>query len=427
MARRLKDATLDSREARRRLKIRGKPYFRVVERNLHLGYRRLGGGQAGSWIARYYVGEQQYEVERVGTADDVSDADGVHVLDFWQAAAKARAGMVERAHRAAGHHGTLTVGRALDQYVEYLEREKKSARDARYRIEALIRPTLGEIEVARLTADTIRDWLNNLLKTGPRLRTREGLEQRHGKIGRDADALRARRASANRVLTTLRAALNRVWRDDKVASNAAWSRVPPFKNVNAARVRYLSIAEATRLVNASDRDFRLLVRAALETGARHGELAALRVHDFNADSGTLAIRESKSGNARHVILTPEGAAFFKQVCIGRRGDEIMLCRADGQPWRKSSQCPLMREACQRARITPQIGFHILRHTWASLAVMNGTPLMVVAKNLGHRDTRMCEAHYAHLSPGHLRDAIHAGAPRFGIEDGDDVVTAMVRS
>jgi integrase len=37
-------------------------------------------------------------------------------------------------------------------------------------------------------------------------------------------------------------------------------------------------------------------------------------------------------------------------------------------------------------------FHILRHTWASLAVMNGTPLLVVAKNLGHADTRVVEEH-----------------------------------
>jgi integrase len=425
MARKLKDQTLDNREARRRLKIRGKPWYRTVERGLHVGYRRLGGGQAGSWIARCYVGSQKYQVARIGTADDVSDADGVHVLDFWQAVAKARAGMVDRAHRAAGHHGELTVDRVLDQYVEYLEREKKSARDAKYRIDALIRPVLGGTAAAKLTTDMIRDWLNGLVKTGARLRTREGLEQKHREVG--ADALRARKASANRTLTMLRAALNRAWRDEKIASNAQWSRVEPFKKAGAARVRYLSVAEAQRLINAADPDFRLLVRAALESGARHGELSALRVCDLNTDSGTIAIRDSKSGRARHIILTPEGAAFFKQVCAGRRGDEIMLRRADGQAWPKSSQCPLMREACQRAHISPAINFHALRHTWASHAAMNNVPLMVMAQNLGHADIRMVTTHYGHLSPSHVRDAIHAGAPRFGIEDGDDVVTALVRS
>jgi integrase len=422
MARRLKDAALDGKEARRRLRIRPKPYFRAIERGLHLGYRRLGGGQAGSWIARYYVGKQQYEVERIGTADDVSDADGVHVLDFWQAAAKARANMVERAHRAAGHAGSLTVGHALDEYLAYLESEKKSAKSARYSVEALIRPPLGGIEVAKLTTKMIEDWRNDLVKTAPRVRTREGLEQKHRKIGRNADAHRARKVTSNRVLITLKAALNRAFKNGRAASNVEWMRVSPFRNVNTARLIYLSIAEAKRLINACDPDFRQLVQAALETGARYGELAALEVRDFNADSGTITIRQSKSGKSRHCALTDAGAAFFKQVCAGRRGDEIMLRRADGEPWRRSAQGALMPLACRRARITPPISFHILRHTWASLAAMNGVPLFVIAKNLGHRDTRMVELHYGHIAPSYIADTIREHAPRFGFTVDKKVAT-----
>jgi integrase len=48
-----------------------------------------------------------------------------------------------------------------------------------------------------------------------------------------------------------------------------------------------------------------------------------------------------------------------------------------------------------------------------LCVMAGVPLAVVAQNLGHRDGQMTEKHYAHLSPSFARDAIKAGAPRFG--------------
>ena len=82
----------------------------------------------------------------------------------------------------------------------------------------------------------------------------------------------------------------------------------------------------------------------------------------------------------------------------------------------------MIEACDRAKIKPRISFHILRHTWASLAVMNGVPLMVVAKNLGHADTRMVEKHYGHLSPSYVAEAIRAGAPRFGFKPDDKVTT-----
>jgi integrase len=73
------------------------------------------------------------------------------------------------------------------------------------------------------------------------------------------------------------------------------------------------------------------------------------------------------------------------------------------------------------KIKPAISFHILRHSWASHAVRNGTPVLVVAKNLGHTDTRMFEKHYGHLAPSFIADAIRAGAPRYHIEDDKRVV------
>jgi integrase len=74
----------------------------------------------------------------------------------------------------------------------------------------------------------------------------------------------------------------------------------------------------------------------------------------------------------------------------------------------------MLAACARAKLDPPINFHGLRHTYASHSVMNGAPLMVVAKNLGHADTRMVEKHYGHLAPSYVADAIRAAAPRFGL-------------
>ena len=57
-------------------------------------------------------------------------------------------------------------------------------------------------------------------------------------------------------------------------------------------MRYLTVAEAKRLINAADPDFRILVQAALQTGARYGELARLTVTDFNPHVGTLSIQHS---------------------------------------------------------------------------------------------------------------------------------------
>jgi hypothetical protein len=47
--------------------------------------------------------------------------------------------------------------------------------------------------------------------------------------------------------------------------------------------------------------------------------------------------------------------------------------------------------------------------------------MVVAKNLGHRDTKMIEAHYGHLAPSYIKDAIRKGAPKFGFKPDKKIV------
>jgi integrase len=441
MARKVRDKELDTREARGKLRPRGKPYWRTIERGLHLGYRRLKG-KAGTWWARHYLGDQQYETESVGVADDLSDADGVAILSYWHAQQKARERMVKRAHSAAGKTGPLMVKDAVEHYLEWLETNRKSAYDARRRAEAFIFPKLGGIECESLNADVLRKWHATLAKQPPRVRTRKGEKQKYRELADDDESRRRRRASANRTLTILKAGLNRAWREGKVSSDTAWRRVEPFENVDAARIRYLTVAEAKRLINASGPEFRPLVQAALQTGARYGELIRLQCHDFNPDAGTLAIRQSKSGKARHVVLTDEGMALFRQLTAGRSGHELLLrnegrmgralerererLKNSGKPldgasvndegeWRASEQGRPMREACSRAKIAPAISFHALRHTWASLAVMNGVPLLVVAKNLGHADTRMVEKHYGHLASSYIADAIRAGAPRFGFK------------
>jgi integrase len=421
MARRVADKNLDSRDARRRLTPRAKPYWRSIEKGLHLGYRRRDGA-AGPWIARHYVGDQSYQEKAIGIADDLSDADGVAILNYWQAVDKARARMKDRALADAGvPSNPYTVGDAVADHLHYLEHEKKSSVEARYRAEAHILPQLGKMELGKLTAKRIEDWRNALARQPARLRTRPGEKQQCRELDRnDDEAMRRRRATANRCLAQLKAALNRAWERGKVEDYNAWRRVKPFKGVSAARERYLTIAEAKRLLNACEPDFRLLCRAALETGARYSELVRLKVSDFNPDTGMVAIRRSKSGKPRDVVLTEEGQDFFRLVCTGHAVDEIMFRKDNGSPWGNSSQQFPMMKACRGANIVPVVGFHQLRHTWASLTIMNGTPLFVVAKNLGHRDTKMVELHYGHLAQSYITDAIRAGAPRFGTVEPSNV-------
>ena len=98
----------------------------------------------------------------------------------------------------------------------------------------------------------------------------------------------------------------------------------------------------------------------------------------------LASRAQRLPNIpRGAQYTELGAAFFEQVCLHRADSEPMFLKKDGSVWHKSHQLRPMNEACRRGKIEPPINFHTLRHTWASLATMNGVPLLIVAKNLGH--------------------------------------------
>jgi integrase len=74
-------------------------------------------------------------------------------------------------------------------------------------------------------------------------------------------------------------------------------------------------------------------------------------------------------------------------------------------------------------VTPAISFHTLRHTYASLMVMDGVPLIVVARNLGHSDTRMVEKHYGHLTSSYIREAIRS-AQAIGIGDKEANIVSL---
>ena len=408
MAKRVHDADLETKAARFKLKVRGKPYYKVIGPGLHVGYRK--GKRAGMWVVRRYAGASSYVVETIAEADDYADSDGGRVLTFWEAQDAAR----KMAGSPARSAGPYKVRDAIADYLVELE-GRASYADTRARSKAYALPALGDKHVDKLTADVLRKWHRDLAKAPRRIRTHKGAAEHKTKAIdlADPEAARRRKVSANRILGLLKAALNYAFTEGKAASDVEWRRVKPFKDVNQSRASYLTLAECKRLLNAADPDFRLLVRAGLETGARYSHLARLRVSDFNPDSGTLHVRPQsqpgKQGKGFHIVLTEDGQEFFAQLVAGRAGSEPLL----GREWKSSEQQRPMRAACERAKIDPPVGFHQLRHTWASHAVMGGMPLPVVAKNLGHVDTRMVERHYGHLAPSYVAESVRKHAPRFG--------------
>jgi integrase len=331
MARTVRDTVLSTRSARLRLALSGKPYWRMLEQGLHLGYRRRATG--GSWIARRRDENGIYHEEKLGRADDLQDADDATILDFTQAQRVARRWWTNQQRLAAGlpaDDGPYTVKRAITDYLDdYRRRGAKGAEVIESVVGRNVLPALGELPVHKLTTRRLADWHRSIAERPRYWRSRKGTPPNTAAFDRkDPEAVRRRRASANRVLTYLRAALNHAWRNGMVPSDDAWRRVKPFKSVDAPVIRYLSDDEIPRLLNACAGAFRDLVHAALLTGCRYGELCRLKVADYNPD-----------------------------------------------------------------------------------VAMRAVPMAVIARQLGHADTRMTERHYAHLAPNYVADTIRASFPR----------------
>ena len=424
MAGTVNHAKLDSKTARANLK-RGLFHWEsIVKGKVHLGYQRQRGDEEGRWILRRNVGhrkvfneELKREVDRykyrtatLGYADDARKANDVDVLSYEQADAKARA-MVDTP-QAKTHK--LTVRQAMKNYADAKRAEGRPVGDLITRTAVHILPELGDLVVTELTDEILRKWLATMAAMPAQTRAKNGKPRFKAEPVTDED-IRRRRATANRVLMMLKAALNFAFDDtnNHITNRDAWGRrLKPFKDVEAARLRFFTIDEARRLLNASSEEFRPLLRAALETGCRYGELGRLEVQDFITDTDKLSVRRSKTGKSRYATLSEEGADFFRAHCAGRPRTELMFRHDNGSAWKKADQSRPMREACEHARVEPA-GFHTARHTWASHAVMNGMPLLVVARNLGHKDTRMVEYHYGHLANDFVTEAIRAGAPVYG--------------
>ena len=395
VARLPRNATLETRAARARLKARSRPYWKQIHQGLFIGYRK---GKTGAvWVARCLVGSK-YQQAVIGKADDYQDSDGQFYLDYKRAIEKAQAAEFDGVRRAkAFKAGAYTVSQALEDYMEdYISRSNKATYTLKSNIKKNIRPTLGSIPVARLATTKIRKWHGGLVKQSE-----------------DREVVRASQHTANKNLSTLKAALNFAYREERVQDDQAWRLVRPFRNVDQPKMRFLSAPEQKRLINACESDFRLLVQGALLTGCRYGELTKMTAGDLQGPR--IYIPQTKSGHPRHAYLTVEGENFFASLAAGTESLEKLFLRADGKAWGKSHQNRPMQKACEIAKIVPAVSFHILRHTYAATLAQQGIHLQVIAKAVGDSDTRIVERHYAHLAPDYVLDTLRKGMPEVGVE------------
>jgi integrase len=389
-----------------------KRHFKAIGDGLTLVYRRTGDG-FGTWSTKLALLSGKYALRALGTADDYQEANGADVLNFRQAQEKAR-GLAALAKANAGLVITpLSVAEAAQRYLAWYRDHRRAYRETDHAVRAHILPALAETRLDELTSAQIRGWLERLAARPARVRASAlAAGPKYRAAPKTADEKRARRATANRVFNILKAFLNRAFQDGLVADDSAWRKVKPFPKADEPRIRFLSDAEAVRLINACRSDLRPLVQAALLTGARYGELVAMIARDVNLVTEQVYVAHSKSGRPRFVPLNPEGLVLFRFLATGKTGDQLLFTKSDGKRWGKNHHVRPIIEACKAAKVHPPISFHELRHTYASHLAQAGVDLLTISKLLGHADTRVTSRHYAHLADKTLAQAV-TKLPSFG--------------
>jgi integrase len=293
----------------------------------------------------------------------------------------------------------LTVREAWEEY----SATRAAPPDARDRSiwQRFIAPTLAQRLVGDLTTAELERWLAaQVSEHGARRPARtSGIDEREGR--------RRAQYTANRRFNLLRAILNSAYRKDpdRVPNADAWRRVRAFRRVDRPRTRVLTAAECRRLLDAMPSALRALALGALYSGCRLGELLALRACDVV--DGRVQIEHSKSGRARFVPLSPEGAAFFGEASAARRGEDRVF-----ETVSRIAVSRGMRSACRAAEIAPPATFHDLRRSYGSLLLNSGAPVHIVQELLGHADLRTTRRAYAHLTAATLQRAVDAHLPSF---------------
>lgn len=288
----------------------------------------------------------------------------------------------------------------------YLKRVKDSKADKTYRsyesiVRQHIKPRIGSINPKKITAGHITSMLDDM-KNSP---IAIAGKPKHGKPKR---LIGARTRELTYIVT--RAALKSVGPDlfanvDKPKAKA--EEMHPWTSLQASSfLRYVDEIHDT---------YQTLYRVALRTGARKGELLALRVTDFDAAAGVIRINKSyneklqedgptkTSSSRRSLALSPETVAAIKRhiMATGVRGDDRVFPAGDIRVLSKRMQ------RVMRAAGVPVIRFHDLRHTFATLALKTLIPIKVVSEILGHSSVKTTLDIYAHTLPGMHESAVTA--------------------
>ena len=308
--------SLKSPTSRARLAVQWRPYYELISPNIYLGYRRTAKG-AGSWSVRVTVG-RSYRIQKFALADDLEPAAPPAVLDYWQAIEVAR-----KTARRDAVDKPRTVSEALERYRADLERRGSDPYNAKRALYHLP-PALAAKPVASLTADDLAQWRDGL--------TAKGLAG----------------STVNRTRSCLRAALELAAETDPRIKNAGVFKIglKGVADAGAARNVILDDDTVRRFVAgcyARNHPLGVLADIMSETGARPSQITRLICADFKdgAKPKLTMPRSGKGGGQNRAALKarrytvsigPILAATLRNEAAGRDPDDLLLTRADGQPW-----------------------------------------------------------------------------------------------
>jgi integrase len=193
------------------------------------------------------------------------------------------------------------------------------------------------------------------------------------------------------------------------------------------QVEWLTEPELTKLLGVArerEPNFYPFFLTIASTGMRVGETLALQVGDVDLDRGKIAIRRTirkhrigspKSGKPLTVDVPPATVAVLRdwintiRAEAAIRGQEATWLFPGDTGHPKEDKCflPALRRLLKAAGIPRRIRVHDLRHTYASLALQRGVPLLVVSRQLGHASIAITADTYGHLALDAGRQAAEA--------------------
>ena len=164
-----------------------------------------------------------------------------------------------------------------------------------------------------------------------------------------------------------------------------------------------------------DRWLKQMIRVAVGTGLRRGELLNLRWGDVDLESGRLVVRNregftAKNGDERTVPLRGDALETLREMQKERAplDNESVFVDADGDVPKPDRVSKRFKFYVRKAKLSgrEELSFHSCRHTTGSWLSMQGVPLRVISEILGHSNTQVTEM-YSHLSPEVMDRAMEA--------------------